>query len=133
MWPAWDYKTYTVEDMAIGQIRFENGAILQIEASFVAHIEKDVWNFTLMGEKGGCTWDPAMVFTDRAGHMTNYAPAYTGDGSFGTLFDYKLRNFVDACLYGKPLEAPGEAGLAVQKILDGVYRSAEAGKEVKIG
>jgi len=30
------------------------------------------------------------------------------------------------------VEAPGEAGLAVQKILDGVYRSAESGREVKI-
>ena len=136
MWPGWDYKTYTVEDMAVGQIRFANGAILQIEASFVAHIEKDVWNFTLMGEKGGCAWnngtDSPAVYTDRAGHMTNYSPTFLGDGSFATLFDYKLRNFVDACLYNKPLEAPGEAGLAVQKILDGVYRSAEAGKEVKI-
>jgi predicted dehydrogenase len=131
-WPNWDYKTYTVEDLAIGQIRFENGAILQIEASFVAHIEKDVWNFTLMGEKGGCTWDPPAVFTDRAGHMTNYSPTFTGEGSFDALFVAKLRNWVDACLYGKPLEAPGEAGLAVQKILDGVYRSAEAGKEVRI-
>ena len=28
MWPNWDHKTYTVEDMAIGQIRFENGAIM---------------------------------------------------------------------------------------------------------
>jgi predicted dehydrogenase len=64
--------------------------------------------------------------------MTNYAPVYTGDGSFEALFGYKLRNWVDACLYNKPLEAPGEAGLAVQKILDGVYRSAAAGKEVKI-
>ena len=132
MWPNWDYKTYTVEDLAIGQIRFDTGAILQIEASFVAHIEKDVWNFTLMGEKGGCSWDPLAVFTDRAGHMTNYSPAYTASGAFDMLFEYKLRNFVDACLYNKPLEAPGEAGLAVQKILDGVYRSAEAGKEVKI-
>jgi predicted dehydrogenase len=131
-WPNWDYKTYTVEDLAIGQIRFDNGAILQIEASFVGHIEKDVWNFTLMGEKGGCTWDPVAVFTDRAGHMTNYTPAYTGDGSFDALFGYKLRNFVDGCLYNAPLLAPGEAGLAVQKILDGVYRSADAGKEVKI-
>jgi predicted dehydrogenase len=131
-WPNWDYKTYTVEDLAVGQIRFENGAILQIEASFVAHIEKDVWNFTLMGEKGGCTWDPPAVFTDRAGHMTNYSPTYTGDGSFDALFVAKLRNWVDACLYNKPLEAPGEAGLAVQKILEGVYRSAEAGKEVTI-
>jgi predicted dehydrogenase len=131
-WPNWDHKTYNVEDLAIGQIRFDNGAILQIEASFVAHIEKDVWNFTLMGEKGGCTWDPVAVFTDRAGHMTNYSPSYTGDGSFDTLFTYKLRNWVDACLYDAPLLAPGEAGLDIQKILDGIYRSAAVGKEVPI-
>ena len=134
MWPGWYYKTYTVEDLAIGQIRFDNGAILQIEASFVAHIERDVWNFELMGEKGGCNWDPPMVFTDRAGHMTNYSPTFTGKADFDTLFDSKLRNFVDGCLYGKKLEAPGEAGMAVQKILDGVYRSSDAnGAEVKIG
>ena len=53
---AWDPKTYTVEDLAIGQIRFEDGAILQIESSFAAHIEKDVMNFTAMGEKAGCSW-----------------------------------------------------------------------------
>ncbi len=133
MWPNWDYKTYTVEDLAIGQIRFDNGAIMQIEASFVAHIEKDVWNFSLMGEKGGCSWDPLALFTDRIGHMMNCFPAHTGDGSFAALFDLKLRNFVDACLYDKPLEAPGEAGLAVQKILDGVYQSAAVGHEVSIG
>jgi hypothetical protein len=43
-----------------------------------------------------------------------------------------LRNWVDACLHNSPLRAPGEAGLAVQKILDGVYRAADAGKEVAI-
>jgi predicted dehydrogenase len=133
MWPNWDYKTYTVEDLAIGQIRFENGALLHIEASFAAHIEKDVWNFNLMGDKGGANWDPPAVFTDRAGTMVNETPGWISPKSdFPTLFGYKLRNFVDACLKGTPLRAPGEAGLAVQKILDGVYRAAEAGKEVKI-
>jgi predicted dehydrogenase len=133
MWPGWDYKTYTVEDLAIGQIRFENGAILQIEASFAAHIEKDVWNFKLIGDKGGCNWDPPMVFTDRAGTMVNESPGWISPKSdFPTMFGYKLRNFVDGCLKGTDLRAPGEAGLAVQKILDGVYRAAEAGKEVKI-
>src|SRR6266699_3260483 len=76
MWPNWDYKTYTVEDLAIGQIRFENGALLQIEASFVAHIEKDVWNFSLVGDKGGATWDPPVIFTDRTGTMINTTPAF---------------------------------------------------------
>jgi predicted dehydrogenase len=133
MWPNWDYKTYTVEDLAIGQIRFDNGAILQIEASFAAHIEKDVWNFELIGDKGGCNWDPPAVFTDRAGHMTNYSPTFTPKGDFDALFKSKLRNFVDGCLYDKPLQAPGEAGIAVQKILDGIYRSSDAnGAEVKI-
>jgi predicted dehydrogenase len=133
MWPNWDYKTYTVEDLAIGQIRFETGAILQIEASFAGHIEKDVWNFSLMGAKGGGNWDPPAVFTDRAGTMVNEVPGWISPKTdFGTLFEYKLRNFVDACLKNTPLRAPGEAGLAIQKILDGVYRAADAGKEVTI-
>jgi predicted dehydrogenase len=133
MWPNWDYKTYTVEDLAIGQIRFDNGALLQVEASFVAHIEKDVWNFQLMGENGGCRWDPPAIFTDRAGTMINYYPGWISDkGDFETLFTYKLQNWVDAILKGTKLEAPGEDGLTVQKMLDGIYRSAEAGKEVPL-
>ena len=133
-WPNWDHKTYTVEDLAIGHIRFDNGAILQIEAAFAGHIEKDVWNFSLMGDKGGANWDPPMYFTDRAGTMVNIAPAFLSNKTdFPTLFGHKLRNFVDGCTKNTPLRAPGEAGLAVQKILDGVYRSADAGgKEVKI-
>jgi predicted dehydrogenase len=132
-WPNWEHKTYTVEDLAIGQIRFENGAILQIEASFAAHIEKDVWNFSLMGDKGGASWDPPLIFTDRAGTMINSSPAFLSQKTdFPALFHLKLRNFVDAVIKGTPLRAPGEAGLAVQKMLDGVYRSAAAGKEVGI-
>jgi predicted dehydrogenase len=132
-WPNWDYKTYTVEDLAIGQIRFDNGAILQIEASFAAHIKEDVWNCTFMGDKGGASWDPPALFGDRAGTMINTVPAFLSSKTdFHSLFICKIRNWVDGCLKGTPLRAPGEAGLAVQKILDGVYRSAEAGKEVKI-
>ena len=132
-WPNWDHKTYTVEDLAIGQIRFENGAILQIEASFVAHIEKDVWNFTFMGSKGGGQWDPPMIFADHHDTMVNTSPFFLStDMSFNKLFYNKLRNWVDACTKNTPLEAPGEAGLAVQKMLDGIYRSAAAGKEVPI-
>jgi len=133
MWPNWDHKTYTVEDLAIGQIRFDNGAVMQIEAMFAGHVKEDVWNFTLVGDKGGCQWDPPLIFTDRAGTMVNESPAYLStQNDFPSLFTLKLRNWVDGCMKGTPLIAPGEAGLAVQKILDGVYRAAAAGKEVKI-
>lgn len=133
-WPGWDYKTYTVEDLAIGHIRFENGAILHLEASFVTHIEKDVWNFELLGDKGGARWDPPAVFRDDAGYMVNSTPGFIpSTGDFPTLFHVKLKNWVDAATKGSEQLAPGEAGLDVQKILDGVYRSSEAGgKEVTI-
>ncbi|HSH96165.1 MAG TPA: Gfo/Idh/MocA family oxidoreductase [Roseimicrobium sp.] len=133
-WPNWDYKTYTVEDLAIGHIRFENGAVLHIEASFCNHIEKDVWNFNLMGTKGGANWDPAAIYSDRNGYMLNSVPGYMGPGSdFPAMFKAKLRNFIDSATKGTPQQAPGEAGLAVQKILSGVYASAEnGGKEFLI-
>jgi predicted dehydrogenase len=132
-WPNWDHKTYTVEDLAVGQIRFANGALLQIEASFVAHIEKDVWNFNFMGTKGGAQWDPPMMFADKNDTMVNVSPFFVGtDTGFEPLFYTKLRNWVDGATKNNPLEAPAEAGLAVQKMLDGIYRSAAAGKEVAI-
>ncbi len=127
MWPGWDHKTYTVEDLAVGLIRFDNGATLSIEASFAAHIEKDVWNFTMMGEKGGASWDPVQIFKDENGYMFNATPAFvpTVDN-----FELKMKHFVEVCRDGKPNLAPGEAGLAVQQMLDGVYQSAASKKEV---
>jgi predicted dehydrogenase len=48
------------------------------------------------------------------------------------MFQSKLQNWVDACRKGTKQGASGEDGLAVQKMLDGIYRSAAAGKEVTI-
>ena len=136
MWPNWDYKTYTVEDLAIGHIRFDNGMIMQIESSFAAHIDKDEWKFVAMGEKGGCDWDPLQIFTDDAGAMVHIKPDYVApdwNKDWTYLFARKLQNWVDGILKGTPLRASGEEGLAIQKILDGIYRSAEqGGKEVPI-
>ena len=128
-WPNWDHKTYTVEDFAAGSIRMKNGAIIHIESSFAAHIEKDVFSFTLVGEKGGANWDPLGMFYDHAGMMVNAAPHYVPKED---AFWLKMRNFADACLYDKPTIAPAEHGLMVQKMLDGIYASASSGKEVKI-
>lgn len=131
-WPNWDHKNYTVEDLAIGQIRFDNGAVLSIEASFAAHIESNVWNFTVMGEKAGANWDPPGLFSDDGGYMMNAKPDWLPSGPAADAFAAKMRNFVDHCLYDTPTLAPAEHGLMVQKMLDGIYASAEKGAEVKI-
>ena len=86
-----------------------------------------------MGEKAGCSWDDTDIYTDENGLMVNLTPTYIGStDAWGGLFRVKLQNWVDACTKGTPLGASGEAGLAVQKMLDGIYRSAAEGKEVTI-
>ena len=77
VWPNWDYETYTVEDLAVGHIRFANGAMLSIETSFAAHIEKGEWNFTLMGEKGGCQLGSTGFFPRRQ-RLHGQHPGLTG-------------------------------------------------------
>ena len=128
-WNNWDYKTYNVEDLAVGMITFEDGSTLVIEASFAAHIEKDVWNSQIMGTKGGATIDPPKIFTDQHGLMVNIEPSFVGkwDG-----FQYKMQHWIECIRDGKKCEAPGEDGLVIQKMLDGVYESSCTGKEVRI-
>lgn len=128
-WPGWDYKTFTVEDLAVGMIRFDTGAMLTIESSFSAHIEKDVFNIQIMGEKGGAIWDGSQIFTDTNGYMLNATPGFVPKYDY---WEYKMRHFVEVVRDGRTNEAPAEHGVMVQKMLDGVYASAAAGKEVEI-
>jgi len=128
-WGEWDYKTYTVEDLAIGFIKFKGGESLVIESSFAAHIEKDVFNVQIMGTKGGANYDPLQIFTDEGGYMWNQMPAFSGNQDN---FEYKMRHFVECARDGKKCEAPGEDGLVVQQMLDAIYKSAELNREVAI-
>jgi predicted dehydrogenase len=128
-WGDWDYKTYTVEDLAIGFVRFGNGACMIVESSFAAHIDQDIFNVTIMGEKGGASWSPLKIYKDEAGVMVNVEPTFVGKYD---AFERKMQNWIAYVRGEGGTEAPGEAGVMVQKILDGLYRSSERAKEVSI-
>lgn len=134
MWPNWNHETYDVEDLAVGRIRFDNGAVIHIESAFAAHIaENSVMNFQLMGDRGGAVWDNPQVFTDEHQHLVDKAPAWLPDTSFEKTFKRKMDAFVEHVLNGAENIAPGADGLVVQAMLNGLYRSAEAGgREVEI-
>jgi predicted dehydrogenase len=128
-WKGWDYENYTVEDLATGYVRFENGATMTIEASFAAHTGQEGMDFTLMGTKGGATQSQPRLFYDRDGYMVDASPSYLPKIDS---FQIKMDSFVECCLYDKPNRADGEEGLMIQKILDAVYASSEQGREVAI-
>ena len=128
-WPNWDHKTYTVEDMAVGMIRFDTGMMLTLESSFVAHLEQDVFNIQVFGEKGGAIWSTSDMYFDMGSYMMNAKPAFLGNWD---MWNYKMTHAIEVFRDGRKNECPAEHGVTVQKMLDGVYASAAAGKEVAI-
>ena len=132
-----DHKTYTVEDMAVGFVRFANGATMHIETSFNANLDKDEFNTYLVGDKGGLSVYPLKVQTELNGHLTDCTPQYvsahpmpypTASGGH----DKSVFSFVDAALNGVPAAIPGTQVILTQKIIDGLFASAKTGREVAV-
>ena len=59
-------------------------------------------------------------------------PLLTSKPEEGTLWQRKIGSFLDAIENGKPAPVPTSQIVINQAIIDGIVRSAEAGKEVEI-
>ena len=125
----WDPKKYTVEDYALGLIRFKNGATMFVETSFAANIEKDVYNITLMGSKGGCSLDPPKIYSEKNKTLVDIAPVFLKGGN---THEIEMEKFVECILKDREPPVTGQEGLAIQKIMDAIYASADLGREVPI-
>jgi len=125
--------TFDVEDLAMGFIRFENGACMQIEFSWASNIEKECVFYELRGTKSGASWSTASgklkIFEEAFGKTVDYLPNI--DNSKGIpIHEANLRHFADVVLNGvEPMFVP-QQGINMVKILEAIYKSAEMGKEV---
>ena len=127
---------YTVEDLACAMIKFDNGATLELDASWASNIrENELQTIRLLGDKGGM-------------YQYNLNEDYTYDVEYysemaGRAFDSKMHTaqpvpdaytlFVNAVRDNTPFLVRPEDGVKVMKILDAVYRSAQSGAPEKIG
>jgi predicted dehydrogenase len=131
-WGPWDPETFTVEDFAVGQVKFKNGATLTLESSFVANIAKEEFTTSLMGTEGGLLLDlhdntNTRIYGEEAGTLTDtLLPALPG----GSSHEGEIRAFVQSILDNTVSLVPGEQGLMVSQILDAIYESSETGKEI---
>ncbi len=129
-------KKFDVEDLAAGLVRFENGAVLEVEASWAANLtEAELMETRLFGTKGGLVQRnrnagyefEAELYSEIGGHVVakkpKPAPAIPG-GAMG--------HFIDSIVKGKPHIATGEEGLTVMKLLDAIYLSARRGSPVRL-
>ncbi|MSS72134.1 MAG: Gfo/Idh/MocA family oxidoreductase [Candidatus Latescibacteria bacterium] len=129
IWGAWDTSKYTVEDFAVGLIRFENGATVVLESSFCLNAQ-EVFSTSIMGTKGGADLTPLKVYSEAGGVQFDATPQRLPEvKSHQKLIEAFVRSIQDDA----PAPVPGEQALVVTQILDAIYKSSEAGKEVRIG
>ena len=120
-----------VEDLATALIRFDNGAVLSIEASFSLNIKKDEGTIELFGTKGGAKLNPELeIYNETNNYLTNMSFDADTTMGFDQIFTDEINHFVD-CVQGKAeCIAPACDGVELMGILDAVYESARTGHEV---
>jgi predicted dehydrogenase len=125
----WDHENFTVEDFAVAQVRFDNGAILTLESSFVANQEEaDKMSFQIFGSEGGCGYNPLKMYKEQNRTLLDITPVHLPRNV--QAHHEEIKHFVNAVVNDTPVLTPGEEALEITRIIDAIYESSETGKEV---
>ena len=127
-----DKPIFNVEDLAVAMIKFDNGAVLQVETSFNLNKKNSEGNIELFGSKAGLTLDPFELHTEYAGNLADITIRGKHDFDFSRDFDREIKNFVDAVEGKSECKATAEDGVILMKVIDAVYKSAAEGKSIDI-
>lgn len=125
-----------VEDFAVGLIKFDNGATLEIEASWMANIkEAELMETRLLGTQGGLVQRNVGEGYDFEGEIFINKDDYQYNLKLNPPISEEMssrKHFIDCLRSGKKHIATGEEGLIVMGILEAIYKSAKLGKPIKL-
>ena len=122
-------KPFDVEDLSVAFIRLRSGRTVLLETSWAAHQpQPDVNGTQLFGTEAGATTNPLQLFRPgRRGYRVEkirpLPPRVNPD---------RMVHFINVLLGREEPHVRPEESLAVQRILDAIYRSAATGREVRL-
>ena len=133
-------KLFGVDDFAAAFVRLEGGIILDFRIAWAMNLDTP-GDTIIMGTKGslripstecwnGSVGGPMKLYHEVAGLQTvTEIPIIKSEDK---LFDLKIRTFLDACKNGTPAPVPSSQIIYNQAIIDGIAKSAEAGREIEV-
>lgn len=124
-------KFWDVEEFAAAMVRFANGATLVLEVSWLLNhkTESEDMQMWIYGDQGGVHWPSnELLVTDNK--LKQHRNTLLLSREKGEPHALECMAFAEAVAEGRPSPVPAEQSLDVISILDGLYRSAAAGKEV---
>ncbi|MBS1716156.1 MAG: Gfo/Idh/MocA family oxidoreductase [Armatimonadetes bacterium] len=127
----YDRERFTVEDMAVALVRFEDNRAISLESSFMANLEGNPYQTQLFGTGSGAIVSPfaepnIQIFTERNQMLFNQAPANVSKPAMNV---EQMKAFL-ARIEGKETPAATmKDGYTLASIIDAIYKSADTGKE----
>ena len=138
-------KLFGVDDFAAAFIRLEGGIVLDFRIAWAMNMDTP-GDTIILGKKGGLRipstecWNGTVggamkLYHDVCGEQTETVIPIieTKEQKAGiSLFDLKIRSFLDAIKNGSEAPVPSSQILYNQAIIDGIAKSAALGREVEI-
>lgn len=127
-------KDMDVEEFAAAFIRFDNGSTMMLEVSWILHhdTQSEDMQSWIYGNKGGAHWPSAQFLNSNYTTQQHYNRSLRITRDLMEPHAAECYEFAKAIAEGKPSPVPPEHSLYNLTILDGIYRSQEAGKEVSV-
>lgn len=126
----WDWVNFSIEDMARGMITFKNGSSIILESAFAANIEKhDEMSVSLMGDQGGGDVFPLKMYQEKHQTLIDITPSHLPNKGN---YELQMERFINCCLTGEQPISTADQGVKLQKVINGLYESAEKGEAVKL-
>ena len=123
-----------VEEFSSAFVRFENGATLILEVSWLLNHDTPTEDMQmwLYGTDGGSHWPKCEIYQSNYATQQLYNRALQVKKDINEPHAQECIEFAKAVAEGAPSPVPAEHSLQVLTILDGVYRSQETASEVRL-
>lgn len=118
---TWDAETFSVEDTARAMVKFENGASLMFDGSFMANVgPRDTMRVELRGTEGGTTLFPLHLHTEAHGALFDQTPAHL---EHVDPYAVQIQAFLEACRH-EPTYEQADQAVILHSIIDRIYEQA---------
>lgn len=131
---TFNQRTKSVEDSAVGFIRFKNSSVLNFEVSWSLHSEHDSFNLSAFGTEGTAHLNPLKAYRKIESTRIDYTPPQAANPKhlFKKSFENEINHFIGAVRGINPLHSTSDDAIRRMKLLEGIYKSAELNKEIEL-
>lgn len=131
---------FQVDDFAAAFVRLEGDIVLDFRIAWAMNLDTP-GDTIIMGTEGGLRIPSTECWNGSVGGEMTLYKEICGEQTEtkipiiktnGDLFDLKIRSFLDAVKNGTEAPVPTSQIIYNQAIIDGIFKSAEAGREIEI-